>query len=196
MVLYTKLALVDEFKRQAERKPIDKITVRELVAATKMNPKTFYYHFNGISELMKWFLQRELRAIFENCPVSAEEDWDEAVIRIMDYLEDNQKLLKSIADSKYWYEMRFFLCDMYEEYIAELMRGMINRVQRVDGVPTSLSDEDFELNVSFYGLLFYSLGERWFFGGMKEPKREYVRKCVKVFGEENMPDSIRRFRKQ
>lgn len=104
---------------------------------------------------------------------------------IMDYLEDNQKLIKSIADSKYWYEMRFFLCDMYEEYIAELMRGMINRVQREDSVPTSLSDEDFELNVSFYGLLFYSLGERWFFGGMKEPKREYINKCVKVF-EKNL----------
>lgn len=194
MVLYTKLALADEFRRQAERKPIDKITVRELVAATQMNPKTFYYHFGGIADLMKWFLERDMNALFDGKVISAGDDWYEAVLEIMDYISDNRRILKSIAESKYWPEMRFFLCSMYERYIAELLRGVIARVESEDGVPTKLSAADFELNVSFYGLLFYSAAERWFFDGMKVPKEEYLQSCIKIVGKKNMDDAIRRFR--
>lgn len=68
---YSKLALVDAFMHQAQTVPIDSITVKSLVAETEMNPKTSYYHFNGITDMLKWSFERELSALFPDSLVSA-----------------------------------------------------------------------------------------------------------------------------
>lgn len=193
---YSKLALVDAFMHQAQTVPIDSITVKSLVAETEMNPKTFYYHFDGIAALLKWNFERELTALFPNGVISAEPDWGNDILKIMAYLESRQTILRQIAASKYWPEMRFFFSQMYERYCAQLLRGVIRVVERTDGIPSGISDEAFQINVRYYGLLFYSYAEQWVFDGCAVPREQYFKNCIDVIGEKAMHDAIRRFRIQ
>ena len=193
---YTKLALVSAFYSLAENKQIDAITVKSLTDETEMNPKTFYYHFDGISDLLKWNFERELTALFSNHPVSAESDWGNDVLKIMTYLEENQVFLRRLTKSRYWPEMRFFFCSMYERYCAELLKGVIRIVEKTDGIPTIIHEDAFNLNVSFYGLLFYSYAERWVLNGCVVPREAYFQSCIDVIGEKAMHEAVRRFRIQ
>ena len=87
-------------------------------------------------------------------------------------------LLRSIAKSKYWPEMRFFFSSMYERYCACLLREVVKIVSETDGVESGISEEAFDLNVSFYGLLFYTYMEKWFFEGIKIPKEQFFKNCI------------------
>ena len=55
----TKQALSEALKAMMKKKPLNKITVRELVEDCGVNRKTFYYHFEDIFSLLKWTLDQE-----------------------------------------------------------------------------------------------------------------------------------------
>ena len=48
MSLRTKQALAASLKRTMLKKPLSKISVRELIEDCNVNRKTFYYHFDEI----------------------------------------------------------------------------------------------------------------------------------------------------
>ena len=54
MAIATKKLLADGLKELLEKKTLDKITVKELVATCGVNRQTFYYNFQDIYELLEW----------------------------------------------------------------------------------------------------------------------------------------------
>ena len=56
----TKQMLVDALITIAEKKPLSKITISELVTYCNINRKTFYYHFTDIYDLLEWHLNNEI----------------------------------------------------------------------------------------------------------------------------------------
>lgn len=59
MAIATKKLLADGLKELLEKKTLDKITVKELVATCGVNRQTFYYNFQDIYELLEWFLWKK-----------------------------------------------------------------------------------------------------------------------------------------
>ena len=57
MASSTKEALGNALKKMLSVKPIDKITVKDLVEECGVNRQTFYYHFADIYALMDWTLE-------------------------------------------------------------------------------------------------------------------------------------------
>lgn len=55
----TKLALANALKKLPQKKFLDDITVKELVEECEVNRQTFYYHFQDIYDLLRWFLEHE-----------------------------------------------------------------------------------------------------------------------------------------
>ena len=49
----------DAFVSLAERFPLEKISVSDIVAASGKNRKTFYYHFNDKSHLIRWIFRNK-----------------------------------------------------------------------------------------------------------------------------------------
>ena len=65
MPIDTKQLLVDAFKRLAQTRDIDKITVKALIDECHISRQTFYYHFENIIDLMEWSMRRETRELVE-----------------------------------------------------------------------------------------------------------------------------------
>ena len=56
----TKMQFATTLKDLMHHKPLDRITIAELSAATHVNRNTFYYHFEDIYGLLKWTLEADI----------------------------------------------------------------------------------------------------------------------------------------
>ena len=56
----------DAFVELAEQRPLEKISVSDIVAASGKNRKTFYYHFEGKSHLIRWVFRSDLAHMLQN----------------------------------------------------------------------------------------------------------------------------------
>ena len=74
----TKEALAKAFAELLEKRSIDKVTVKDIVAACGVNRQTFYYHFRDIYDLMEWALTAEIEK-YTRQHLSAGMGWQEQV---------------------------------------------------------------------------------------------------------------------
>ena len=61
MAIDAKKTIAETLFRLLERKPVDKITVKELVDACGISRQGFYYHFRDIMEVVEWAPPRRSR---------------------------------------------------------------------------------------------------------------------------------------
>ena len=118
--LQTKRQLADALKEAMKKKPFSKITVSELVSSCGMNRKTFYYHFQDIYDLLVWMFEQEAVDIVKQFDLIV--DYDEAIQFIMDYIDENDRILNCAYDSIGRDALRNFFYRDFEE-IAGAMIG-------------------------------------------------------------------------
>ena len=59
MANFTKQAIKAAFLELLDEKPLNKISVRDIVERCGINRNSFYYHFQDIPELISWVIERE-----------------------------------------------------------------------------------------------------------------------------------------
>lgn len=122
----TKAALAAALKKTMEKKPLNKISIRELIEECDVNRQTFYYHFEDIYELMKWMFEQDTAVLFrdrENILL-----WQDGLLQLLYYLEENRAIclcaLKSVGRH---HIQKLFYDDLYElihETIDDCVRGL------------------------------------------------------------------------
>ncbi len=84
MAQSTKLALAASLKKLLQKKSLDDITVKEIVEDCQVNRQTFYYHFQDIFDLLRFFLEHET-----NEALQGSTSLREALLRAFCYARDN-----------------------------------------------------------------------------------------------------------
>lgn len=135
MSLRTKQALAASLKRTMLKKPLSKISVRELIEDCNVNRKTFYYHFDDIYALVKWMLDQEAIELVKQFDLTV--NYKEAISFTLDYVETNKHILNCAYDSMGRDGLKRFL---YQDFIA-VMRSIIDGCERQLGLSV---DEDFK----------------------------------------------------
>ncbi len=135
--LNTKKTLAESLKRIMKKKKFSKITVSEIIADCGLNRKTFYYHFEDIYALLKWTLESEAVEVVKQFNLIAE--YEEAILFIMDYIEQNDYIISCAFDSIGRSEMkRFFFADF-----GELIFSLIDSAEKETGKPLDAEYKDF-----------------------------------------------------
>ena len=62
----TKTAIKEAFMTLLNKKPFDKITVKEIVEECGINRNTFYYHYEDIYDLLQAVLDDEVQAAMQS----------------------------------------------------------------------------------------------------------------------------------
>ncbi len=118
--LNTKRKLAECLKSKMKEKSFAKITVSELVKETNINRKTFYYHFDDIYSLFKWMLEEEAINIVRHFDLLV--DSEEAIIFVMNYVEENEHIINCAFDSMGRDALhRFFFSD-FNDIVASLIQ--------------------------------------------------------------------------
>lgn len=138
----TKKALAESLKKIMRKKNFSKITVSEIVSDCGVNRKTFYYHFEDIYALLKWMLEAEAIEVVKHFNLIV--DYEEAILFIMNYIEENDYIISCAYDSIGRDEMkRFFFADF-----NDLVASIIDNAEKEVG--KSLDDDYKNFLCSFY----------------------------------------------
>ena len=90
MATSTKESLGNALKKMLTIKPIDKITVKDLVEECGVNRQTFYYHFDDVYDLLEWVFEEDANRTLPQEILY--ENWRENVLTFFHYLYNNKLL--------------------------------------------------------------------------------------------------------
>lgn len=121
--LNTKKTLAISLRGFMEKKPLSKITVSEIILDCGVNRKTFYYHFADIYDLLKWMLEQEAISVVKQFDLLV--DYKEAIMFVIQYVQQNKHILNCAYDSMGRDELKRFF---YTDFIG-ITRSMIDNTE-------------------------------------------------------------------
>lgn len=120
MPMDMKQYIAQTFAKMVEEKPVDRITVKELVGRCGISRQTFYYHFHDLMEVMEWITRENAARVVRRC-LDARRPVEAARILVSCAME-NQELVKRLANSKKKAELQDMLLAGSRAYLLELYR--------------------------------------------------------------------------
>lgn len=145
----TKRALACSLKKLVDEKPIDKITVKDIVTECGVNRHTFYYHFQDIYDLMDWLCQYEIDKILGAHKTF--DTWKEGFFDLYRYLQTNRALLVNVYNSNYREHLENYIRSMMHSYIEEYLKA------QSQGVELSQERFDFIVDTYTYGIVGFAM---------------------------------------
>ena len=126
----TKEALAKTFAELLEKRSIDKVTVKDIVAACGVNRQTFYYHFRDIYDLMEWALTAGIDK-YTGQHLSAGMGWQEQVKGLFHffYLHRMVILHGYDATNRMQYER------VVVKWVSQMVRGRVDAYPQAADVP-------------------------------------------------------------
>ncbi len=180
----TKKTLAESLKKIMKQKPLNKISIRELVEDCALNRQTFYYHFKDIYDLVEWMFEQEaIRLLKENMTFLT---WEDSCLYLLKYIEQNWEVCTSTLHSLGRSHLEtFFYKDLYS-----ILRSVIE-----EGASDLILQEKYkDFLAHFYTLSFASLLISWLKGEIKLGAEELI-EMVSITISNNIRSALERFAK-
>ena len=162
MASTTKESLGAARKQMLTVKPIDKITVKDLVEICGVNRQTFYYHFADIYALIQWMFEEEALALLRQH--EGVQFWREGLLQLFRYIQDNRAFclcaFRSIGHSH--------LRKLFQENIISIVRATVDKLSEELHCPAD------ELVVQFYTIALVGTVESWLLGEVDRTPEELI----------------------
>lgn len=156
----TKESLAAALKQMMNVKPIDKITVKDLVEICGVNRQTFYYHFDDVYDLLEWVFEEDANRVLPREVVYSH--WREDVLSFMEYLKENSTFTMNVYNSN----SRLYML----RYLQDKMEGCIRSFAVIVSEGQNIDRQDFEFVVKFYSTIAIGYLSQWLDLGMQMPK--------------------------
>ncbi len=170
MAQFTKKAIVEAFLELLNEKPLDKITVKEIVDSCEINRNTFYYHFEDIRALLTFVIDGEVeRVAAKHADV---ESLEEGFIEAAHFALSNKRAVYHIYNSVSREELERYLNSIAEEVVRRLAEGL--------KVTREVSELDRELIIHFYKCGLSGMVMAWVGEGMKADPEQMIRSLGKL----------------
>lgn len=155
----------------AAKKPLSKITVKDIVDECGINRNTFYYHFQDIYALVDEFFISEAEAVLDS--VEHGSTWTDVFIGVVEGLEKERAAMLNFYRNLGKEQLEKYLCTIAESFVLKMM-------QSLDGY-SELTEKERGLIASFYAYALCGTCLDWLDGGMKEEGRSFVLRIKRVF---------------
>lgn len=166
---FTKKAIRESFIKLLNDRPLNKITVKDIVEDCGVNRNSFYYHYQDLPALLEEIIADEVKKIVqEYTEVNSVEECFEGTVR---FALENRKAVLHIYNS--------VSREYYERYTMDVCGYLVGLYidKVVAGRP--ISDSDRALILKTYKCECYGMVNDWMRGGMKAPViEEFKRLCV------------------
>ena len=178
---YTRERIREQFVALLEEKPLEAITVKELVERCEINRKTFYYYYQDLYAVLSELFQSELERVI--CSGNRLRSWEERLLDAADFALQHRRAVEHIYHS--------IRREDLERYLFSVAGDIMNRY--VDSVRGNLQahERDRQLIVQFYQCALTGMVLRWIDGGMKTDPRQAVVRLGQLMNG-NVEISLRR----
>jgi probable dihydroxyacetone kinase regulator len=182
MSLTTKRALAASLKKLLAAKPLDKITIRDIVEDCGVNRQTFYYHFHDVYDLMEWiFMDEAARVLGERrTPPSGKE----AFLSLFRYMEENRAFVINSYNS--------ISREHLEAYLKKMSRPIIYDLAISLSKDMDISPENLNFVVDIYVFAMVGLTLDWVGSNMRSNYADHTDKFLKLV-DGSLENALRKF---
>ena len=160
----TEDVLIDALNVILEKKPIDKITVKDIVSECNLTRQTFYNHFSDIYGLVEYYAKENANELLGS--FSDYDTWQKVFYAVMSAMRAHKSIIQNVYQSVYR--------DLMEKYIYKVIYSYIIDVveKKAEGMVVDQKHKDFIAH--FYSLAFIALILEWIMDNMRADPQEIV----------------------
>ncbi len=170
---------MESFVKLLNQRPLDKITVKDIVSDCGISRNTFYYHYQDIYDL----LQATLSAVMENALSEDVTTWRESLMNVTRFAMENRRAVYHIYNSANRDQLERYLNRVTGQRMERLIRYLTR------GIP--VNDEDIHYLAVFYKHAIVGTLMEWLANDMKADV-EHVMARLAVLLEGNLRLSLER----
>lgn len=167
----TRQAIATAFIQLLNERPMDKISVKNIVETCGINRNTFYYHYRDIYDLLEDIFEREAEAAIAR---NEEHDtWREGFIQSAQFALENRRAVYHIYNS--------VNREQLERYLFRVTDHMIEAFVRKQAQGLHVADEDIHYITIFYKHALVGIVFEWLQRGMQDDPKEAILKMGRIF---------------
>ena len=171
MTNLTKDAIKKSFMKLLNAKPVNKITVKEIVADCGINRNSFYYHFDDIPSLIEEILNEQADALVQTTDRDTSIYTD--ILTAMDFALQNKTAMLHLYNS--------VNKDMFERYLNRIAHRTVTEYFEVHYADEHLAEDDKQVVIMYYKSLLVGFVIEWLGSGMKYDLSGQVQRLCKLF---------------
>ena len=167
MPAFTKKAIADSFLKLLREKPLDKITIKDIVEDCGINRNSFYYHYQDLPSMVEEIILEEAEAMVRQHPSvdSIEECLDLAV----SFALENRRAAMHLYSANR---------DLFERYLWRVCEHVVDTYISTAFAEYQLKEADRRVLVRNYKWECFGAVLDWLNGGMKEDiQADFYRLC-------------------
>lgn len=160
----TKRALEASLKNLLLKKPLDKITIKDIAEDCGINRMTFYYHFKDIYDLIEWSCEEDAKKALEGKKTYA--TWQQGFLQIFEAVEQNKPFIMNVYHS--------ISREQVENYLYSVTYDLLIGVVEEQAANRNVRDEDKKFIADFYKYGFVGLMLGWIKDGMRQNPEDII----------------------
>ena len=164
MTQFTSKAIEESFIRLLNERPLDKITIKDIVDDCGISRMTFYYHFKDIYDLVEWCCEEDAaRALAGQ---KTYDTWQQGFLQILEALRKDKAFFTSVY--------RSISREQLENYLYRLTYDLMMGVVEERAAGMTVRPEDKEFIANFYKFAFVGLTLDWIKNDMRQDPAQLV----------------------
>ena len=165
-------------KKLMAQKPLNKITVAEVMKACGMTRQHFYYHFADIYDAVRWMFEEEAVALLRKH--EGVMLWQDGLLQLFQYLQDNRAVCLCAMHSMSREHLRAF----FQTDIHAIIQSTIQAIST--DLNYQASDQELTLLTGFYVGALVNMVEAWLLGEIETSPKELI-----DFVDQTLRDHVR-----
>ena len=178
----TKKALAASLKKMMTKKPLDKITIRDITDDCGISRMTFYYHFQDIYDLIEWVCVEDATAALQGKKTCA--TWNEGLEQLFEAVLENRTFILNAY--------RCISREQMENFLFQVTYGLIRGVVDEKSAGAPLTEEQKAFIANFYKYSFVGEMLDWIRRGMKDDHQALAR-SIGLTMQGSIDNAIRNF---
>lgn len=168
MANFTRQAIKDAFTTLLEERPLNDITVKDIVEHCGINRNSFYYHYQDMPSLIEEIIKEDAESIIRSYPsVTTIVEGFDAVI---EFASCRRKAIFHIY--------RSVNRDVFEQKLMQVCEYFVRSYVDTALAQEPISPEDRKTIIDFYKCVCFGLTIDWLDSGMSE---DYIKSIRRIF---------------
>lgn len=163
MANFTKRAIRDAFLQQLAQRPLNQITVKDIVEECGINRNSFYYHYEGIPALLEEITAEELDRLIKAHPTIA--SMEQGVDAAVEFIRANRRAVLHIYNS--------VSRDVFERYLMDSCRYVVTTYVNTALAGRTIDEADKAVLIRYHTCACFGIIIDWLNGGMKDDLSAY-----------------------
>ncbi len=166
MASFTRMVIKETFLKLLNQRPLNQITVKDIVEDCGINRNSFYYHFADLPALVEEIVGEQVQALIQKHPtVSSVEECFDAIIELVMV---NRRAIYHIYNS--------LNRDVFERHLMDACQYIVSTYLKAEFAGRSLGEEDLNVLIRFHKCECFGAVIDWLNGGMKDDITDYFRR--------------------